>query len=206
MDEQLFGEVSELLCALASRLPRRFHKAQRSAAAAAAAVHARLGAGAGTRAASGHDSRRHGQGGRALAHEAAAGAAGPAQPALHPVQPHHQVLHAGTVSRALWAFAMMGLHDDPVLPALMPHVRVRGVARVCVRVRCQYARARCQGACAHVSLMFASTYWVHPEAVAVRGSTLGMHICEGTAPHTCLRAHTCVHAPLLSVILVRVVA
>ena len=39
--------------------------------------------------------------------------------------PAPHALHAGTVSRAMWAFAMQGLHDDPLLPTLMPHVRVR---------------------------------------------------------------------------------
>lgn len=39
------------------------------------------------------------------------------------------VLHAGTVSRALWAFVMQGRHDDPLLPLLVPHARVRGVDR-----------------------------------------------------------------------------
>lgn len=35
-----------------------------------------------------------------------------------------RALHAGTVSRTMWAFAMQGLHDDPVLPELVPHAKV----------------------------------------------------------------------------------
>jgi hypothetical protein len=43
VDEQLFTEVSDLLCSAAHHLPRRFSKAKRTAAAAAAAVRARMG-------------------------------------------------------------------------------------------------------------------------------------------------------------------
>jgi len=131
VDEQLFGEVSELLCAAAGHLPQRFSKAKRTAAAAAASVRSRMPATMARQRPEGH----------ALppsAHPATTPTAsadlmrlvdeGTSQSqlagGLHKGQP--LVLHAGTVSRAMWAFAMMGLHDDPVLPALMPHVRVGG--------------------------------------------------------------------------------
>uniref|UniRef100_A0A7S3VTF2 Uncharacterized protein n=1 Tax=Dunaliella tertiolecta TaxID=3047 RepID=A0A7S3VTF2_DUNTE len=108
VDEHLFGEVSELLCAAASHLPHRFSKAKRSAAAAAAAVQMRTHAHLGIPMPS---SQQAAIPGGAVAHEGTS----------KRVKPH--ALHAGTVSRAMWAFAMLGLHDDPVLPALMPHVR-----------------------------------------------------------------------------------
>lgn len=38
---------------------------------------------------------------------------------------HPVLLYASTVVRAIWAFAMQGCHDDPVLPLLVPHALVR---------------------------------------------------------------------------------
>lgn len=126
MDEQLFGEVSELLCTAAAHLPRRFSKAKRIAAAAAAAVRARMGA---ELSLSMGDDPTH----PPHSHHTVTRAPSKSGQAMQGAgqKPGSQALHAGTVSRAMWAFAMQGLHDDPLLPTLMPHVRV-GLKAVCV--------------------------------------------------------------------------
>lgn len=43
---------------------------------------------------------------------------------------HPVMLYASTVVRVMWAFAMQGCHDDPVLPLLVPHALVRAAALV----------------------------------------------------------------------------
>jgi len=154
VDEQLFGEVSELLCLNARKLPRSRQKGERrtstdhpggaagygspqqdnllgvnaptgrigilnsstststsSNAGGSLVVGGSLGAGS---------RGRRGRGGGGRGGGGSVGRQGGAE-----VQYPPNVLHAGTVARAMWAFAMMGLHDDPVLPLLMPHARVR---------------------------------------------------------------------------------